>query len=258
MRFSILIPGLFLMAASVGAHADMGAPPSGGSAAPALTTAQAAAKAANAKAATVNGLIDQAQKAQDAKDWAGAEKLLLQLSAMEPGRWDIAQHLGDAEYNENKFAAAVQTYEGALKAAEQDTTDPAGAKQAMGAMYLNEGNAYLKLKKNKDAIAAYDKAAPLSDQPGLVYYNVCVILFNAKEDDGAVAACDKAIAADPTKAEAYYIKGTVLVGEGETNDKGDFVVPKGTVESLKTYLKLAPHGPHAGDVQQMLDLIGKP
>lgn len=250
MRSMALIFALFV---SVAALADTTP-----TTAPMTSTQVNAAKAANAKATSMNSLIDQVEKDQQAKDWAGAEATLKQLTAMAPDRWDLAQHLGDAQYNQGKFADAVKSYDGALNGAAADTTDPAGAKQAMGGMYINEGNAYLKLKKNKDAIAAFDKGAPLSDNPSVAYYNVCVIFYNAQEDKGAIAACDKAIAADPNMAEAYYIKGTIMVHEGETDTKGNFVVPKGTLDTLKGYLKLAPHGAHVAEVQQMIDLITSP
>ncbi|HEV2321653.1 MAG TPA: tetratricopeptide repeat protein [Gammaproteobacteria bacterium] len=254
MRLIRLFPAILVFAVPVAALADTAAP----TPAPMTSTQVKAAQAQNAQATTANRLIDQAQKAQQAHDWAGAEAALKQLVAMDAKRWDYAQHLGDAQYNEGKYKDAVQTYNTGIALAQADTTDPAGAKQAMGAMYTNQGAAYLKLKRSKDAAAAYEKAAVLSDNPGIAYFNLCVLLYNAKEDDGAVEACDKAIAADPTRPDAYYIKGSVLVGEGETNNNGKFVVPKGTVEALKTYLKLSPHGAHAGDVQQMLDLINSP
>lgn len=257
MRVSKLVPGLFLLAST--AYADMGAPPSAGPApAPESATHLQAIKAKNAEAAAENALIAQVGLAQTNKDWAGAEAALQKLVAMDATRWDYAQNLGDAQYNQGKFAEATKTYEKALPLAAADTTDPAGAKHAMGSMYTNEGNAYLKLKKNKDAIAAFDKGAPLSDNPGQTYYNVCVIFYNAQEDKAAVSACDKAIAAQPTLADAYYIKGSILVHQGETDAKGNFTVPAGTMDALKGYLKLSPHGAHADEVQQMIDLIGSP
>lgn len=254
MRFSGLLLVSLGLTVSTAALADSSAP----TPAPMTNTQVKAAQAQNAQATTANNLIDQVTKAQQANDWAGAEKLLQQLVALDPKRWDYAQHLGDAQYNEGKYKEAVQTYNTAISLAQADTTDPAGAKQAMGAMYTNQGAAYLKLKRTQDAMAAYDKAAPLSDNAGVAYFNLCVLLFNTKEYDGAIQVCDKAIAADPTRPDTYYIKGSILVGEGETDSKGNFVVPKGTVDALKTYLKLSPHGAHAGDVQQMLDLINSP
>jgi hypothetical protein len=71
----------------------------------------------------------------------------------------------------------------------------------------------------------------------------------------AVAACDKAIAADPKKADAYFIKGSILFGNGKLDKNNRFTVPPGTVEALKQYSALAPSGPHAPDVKQMLDAL---
>ena len=225
--------------------------PAAATAAAPMTSTQA--KAANIQAAQTNALIDQVQKAQEAKDWAGEEKLLKQLMAMNPGRWDFSQHLADAEYNQGKYADAAKSYATAITLAEADK-DPA-AKQALGQMYTNQGNAYLKLKKTADGVAAFGKAAALSDNPGVAYFNICATLYNQGETEGALTACDKAIAADATRADAYFIKGSILTGDGETNSNNKFLVPKGTLEALHTYLKLAPKGPHAEDVKQMLQLI---
>lgn len=222
------------------------------------TLDRAVAEAANKEAQAENGIIAQVEKAQAANDWAGAEAGLKQLTAMNPVRWDFAEHLGDAQYNQKEYAAAVKSYDAAIAGATQDTGEPDVTKKALGEMYTNQGDAYLKLKRNKDAVAAFDKGAPLSGDPGTAYYNVCVLLYNAEEDKGALGACDKAIAAAPNMADAYYLKGTIQTHEGETDAKGDFVVPPGTVEALKTYLKLEPHGPHAPEVKQMLELIGSP
>ena len=70
-----------------------------------------------------------------------------------------------------------------------------------------------------------------------------------------LAACDKAIAADPKKADAYFVKGSVMVGQGAIGKNGKMTVPPGTVEALKQYLVLAPDGAHANDVKQMLDFL---
>jgi len=74
----------------------------------------------------------------------------------------------------------------------------------------------------------------------------------------ASSACDKAIAADPNKADAYFIKGSVMIGmsDGKLDPQGHLIVPPGTTDALKKYLELAPEGGHAGDVKAMLDGIG--
>jgi hypothetical protein len=73
---------------------------------------------------------------------------------------------------------------------------------------------------------------------------------------GALDACGKAIAADPNKADAYFIKGSVLIGESKTDASGKLIAPPGAAEALKRYLQLAPNGAHADDVKQMLSVIG--
>jgi tetratricopeptide (TPR) repeat protein len=119
---------------------------------------------------------------------------------------------------------------------------------------MKMGNVYLRLKRTDDAIAAYTKAAPLASDPGLAYFNLCAILYNTGQTDGALAACNKAIAADPGRADAYFVKGSVLVAQSTVKD-GKAIAPPGTIEALQKYLELAPNGPHAKDVRDMLDHV---
>jgi tetratricopeptide (TPR) repeat protein len=117
------------------------------------------------------------------------------------------------------------------------------------------GNANLKLKRNDAAISAYNQAATLDANPGVAYFNICAVLYNIGETVKTLAACDKAIAADPKKADAYFIKGSVMVGQGAVGKNGKMTVPAGTVETLKQYLVLAPDGGHAKEVEDMLEFL---
>jgi tetratricopeptide (TPR) repeat protein len=122
-------------------------------------------------------------------------------------------------------------------------------------LYTMIGNANLKLKKNDAAITAFSKAAALGVNPAVSYFNLCATMYNIGQPAAkTVTACDKAIAADPKKADAYFVKGSSLYGEG-TFEKNKLTVPPGTVEALKQYLVLAPDGPHAQDVKSMLDAL---
>ena len=243
MRTIIIIFGICSLAASAAVSAATAAAP--------MTATQA--KAQNAEALAENKLITLATQAENADDWAGAETALKQLTAMDPGRWQYQQALGDAEFHEGKYQEAVASYETALSQAVKDKLK--STRQAMATMYTNQGNAYLKLHKEDEALAAYTKAASLSDNPATAYFNVCAVFYNSGKMDQALAACDKAIAADPKKADAYFIKGSVLLGNATVDAGGKTTYPPGTAEALQMYLKLAPTGPHAADVQQMLDFI---
>ena len=63
-------------------------------------------------------------------------------------------------------------------------------------------------------------------------------------------------AADPNKADAYFIKGSLMMGDSKQDKDGKLQAPAGTAEALNKYLELEPDGKHANDVKQMLTYIG--
>jgi tetratricopeptide (TPR) repeat protein len=200
-----------------------------------------------------NALVAKAQAALDAKQWADAEAALKQLLASEP-RWEYLQALGTAQMNQGHYADSLDSYQRAIDLAQKDPAGKNASPADTTRIYTMIGNANLKLKKNDAAIAAYNKAAALSPNPAVAYFNVCATLYNMGQPAAkTAAACDKAIAADPKKADAYFVKGSALYGEGAVDKSNKYVVPPGTVEALKQYLALAPDGPHVQDVKAMLD-----
>jgi tetratricopeptide (TPR) repeat protein len=219
-----------------------------------LSTALAQGPAANE-----NTLVTQAQAATQARSWQAAETAYRQLVAIAPTRWEYQEGLGAAQYNLGRFADALASYEKAIplarRNAEAANDKSAKAKAAVAQMLTMEGNIFLKLHKNPEAIDAYTKAAAVAPNPAVAYFNLCATSYNTGNTEAALAACDKAIAADPTKADAYFVKGSVMVGSGAVDQKGKLTVPKGTVETLKKYLELQPNGAHAADVKEMLNAI---
>jgi len=223
-----------------------------------------AIKAQNAKAQGQNALITQAITALNAKQWQEAVSPLQQLIAADPNRYEFYQSLGDAQFNLGQFEEATQTYEKGVQVANSNTavdpknpaTDPAKKRPKVAAMLTQQGNAFLKLKKNKEATEAFTKAAAMDPNPGTAYFNLCATQYNTGNSEGALQACDKAIAADPNRADAYFIKGSVMMGNSKQDKDGKLEAPPGTADSLNKYLELQPDGPHAGDVKQMLAAIG--
>ena len=219
-------------------------------AAAALPRIGVAAPLPAAQSGNQSALVAKAQAALDAKQWPDAEAALKQLSSSEP-RWEYSQALGAAQFNQGHYADSIETFQRTIELAGKNAS-PA----AIAAMLTTIGNANLKLKKNDAAIAAYTKAATLDPNPAVAYFNLCAVMFNMGQPAAkTVAFCDKAIAADPKKADAYFIKGSSLYGEGALDKSNKFVVPPGAVEALKQYLVLAPGGAHAQDVKVMLDAL---
>lgn len=221
-------------------------------------------KKSNEKILSMKPLIDQAQAALTAKNWEAAVPPLQQLVTMDPTNWQYYSFLGNAQLQLGKYDEAVDSYQKGIQAVEAMTavdpknpvTDPAKKKVGEGQMLTNQGNAYLKLHKNKEAVDAYTKAASLDPNPGVAYFNLCATQYNTGNVDGALDACDKAIAADPNKADAYFIKGSLLIAGSKTDPDGKVTAPPGTAEALNKYLELQPDGPHAKDVKDMLAYIG--
>jgi tetratricopeptide (TPR) repeat protein len=96
----------------------------------------------------------------------------------------------------------------------------------------------------------------MDPNPATAYFNICATQYNSGNTEGALAACDKAIAADPNRADAYFIKGSLLIASSTTDKDGKVKPAPGTAEALNKYLELAPDGSHANDVKQMLAYIG--
>jgi len=221
-------------------------------------------KKQNEKAQGTNALIQQAQNAMNAKNWQEAIPPLQQLSTADPTNWQYLSALGDSYFYTGQFDQAVENYQKGIQAAETNTTvdpknpatDPAKKKAGEAKMLTNEGNAYLKLHKNQEAVDAYTKAASMDPNPGVAFFNLCATQYNTGNVEGALAACDKAIAADPNKADAYFIKGSLLIASSTTDKEGKVTAPPGAAEALNKYLELQPDGAHAADVKQMLAYIG--
>jgi tetratricopeptide (TPR) repeat protein len=189
------------------------------------------------------------QAAIDAKDWQKAEDLLAPLIAQAP-RWAYYEALGKAQLNLRQDADAALSYQRAVEMARRE---PA-AKSAIGRLLIGEGNTQLRLHDTAAAIDLYRQAAALDPNPAVAYFNLCATEYNSGATAGALADCDKAIAVDPGKADAYFIKGSLLFADGKLVD-GKWVGPPGASEALGKYLALAPDGAHASDVKQMLDML---
>jgi len=122
------------------------------------------------------------------------------------------------------------------------------------------GNALAKEGKLDDSAAAFEKAATVDPtNAGMYYNNEAAIFFNAGQSDRSLAAAEKAIAADPKRPDPYFIKGQALLSKATEVDPktGMIKALPGTIEAYEKYLELAPDGPQAPTVQDILKGLGQ-
>ena len=232
--------------------------------------------AANSKVQNLNAMLTQARADNKAGNYDAAITAMQQATTTKPDEGILWITLGDAQLGSADAAAK------AAKAAGTSPTDPAIAQkyndaaasykkgvelnaaskkpspEAAAAGYNQLGQAYAKMGNAKDSADAYEMAAKaMPANAAMYYFNEAATLYNAGKLPEAEAAADKAIAADPKKADAYYIKGQALIPQATVDPKTNKIVaPPGCVEAYQTYLELAPDGPHAADVKGILEGIG--
>jgi tetratricopeptide (TPR) repeat protein len=217
-------------------------------------------KADNEKIAAMNEYIKQYQTAAQAQNWPDAQKALQQLLAADPTttRWELYQRLADAQDRSGQQADALKSLDKGLELAgaiaagkapndpHNPNPDPAKAKAGMGQMLIAEGNIYVKLGSPEMATPLFAQAAQDNPSPALAFYNLCAVEFNSNKLDAAVSACDKSLAADPSRAETWFLKGSALYKSGKAESG------KTAVEALNKYLELDPNGQHANDAKSIL------
>ena len=188
---------------------------------------------------------------------AAIEKCNLAI-AEDPAQWGPYQVLGGIYITLDKPQDALESYQKGVAAAQkmlEGQPDPR-TKIGLGQMLNAEGNLLIKLKKYDEAIEVFSHAAESAPYAAMPYFNLCATYYNLKRSQEAVTACDHAIASDPTLADAYFIKGSILFGQGQL-EHGKYTVPPGTTEALNKYLEYAPYGDHALAARDMINQLNK-
>jgi len=225
---------------------------------------------------TLNEKLLAAKQAADTGDFDTAVKTITEATQVDPNRdrlWAVlgeytisaASKQTDAAEKKKAYNEAIGYYQKAVDLKQKTLdTDPkkADATKVLAQYFNNLGQAQAKAGQLDDAAKSYSQAAQL-DPPGagMYYFNLGGTLTNANTQNdpemrkAAVQAFDKAIAADPNKADAYYWKGSNLIGLATL--QGDkMVAPDGTAEAFQKYLELQPAGPHSAEAKAMLESLG--
>jgi tetratricopeptide (TPR) repeat protein len=206
-------------------------------------------------------------QAMQAKDWPAAlaaAQQLVEANATSANLYLLANaqfYATTGLSDTGALEASLATYDRALAAAEQEKPAQGQPDQAwkdgIEQIYIGRGNVLLKLKRTAEAIDNYNRAAELSSTPGKAYFNICAVLYNTGDVNGAVTACRKAAAVDPTRADTWFVLGSVLFVDAKPDAQGKFVISAECRQALEKYLELAPDGSHAGDTKAMLDMAAK-
>jgi tetratricopeptide (TPR) repeat protein len=205
-------------------------------------------------------LTAQYNQAMQAKDWSSAVATAQQLVALKAASLNL-KLLANAQLYSGSAEEALTTYGQALAAAEKEkpaeSKAMAGWKDGLSQIYIGKGNALLKLKRNDEAIDAYNQSAALAANQGLAYFNLCAVLYNIGNTHDSAAACRKCVQVDPARANAWFVLASDLFADLPVTAQGKVAASPETKEALEKYLALAPDGPHAADVKAMLDMIAK-
>ena len=238
----------------------------------------AAVATENGKIANINKTLLQAREDEKNGKAEEAVKALTNLTTVkadEPVLWaslgEAQLALGDSAVKAARAAKTStttpeiqQTFQDAAtsyqKAIDLNATAKKPSQENLATYYLNLGQALSKGGKPADAGVAYETAAKTSPAiAGSAYYNESVVYYQASKMPEATAAAEKAIATDPKRADAYYIKGQALIPGATPDPKtGKFILPAGCLESYQAYLELAPEGAHAAEVKELLNGLGQP
>lgn len=230
---------------------------------------------ANSKIANLNALLTQARADTKAGNFDSAITAMQQATSQKPDEGILWVALGDAQLGSADTAAkaaraagkptdpAVQAKYAESAASYKKAVDANAASkkpnvETAAAAYNQMGQALAKSGDGKGAGDAYEQAAKaLPANAGMYYYNEAATLYNAGKLDDAAVAADKAIAADPKRADAYYIKGQSLIPKATVDPKTQKIVaPPGCIEAYQQYLELVPEGPRSEEVKGILQGIG--
>lgn len=215
-------------------------------------------------------MLKNAQNALEAKQWKEAGNIFQQLVAAhaeQPETWVLYDALAYAELKEADATANAEEYGQALKSYEQAIelmqkaagSGNSGVEKTCGASHMlsNKGYALLAQKENKEAVQAYEQAAPIAHidpQRTIAYFNLCVAYYYAEDWQNAIHACTQATGANSDNAAAYLVKGKAMIKErwpspltGGDKDQAQ--------EAISRYVCLAPSGVHFAEANQWLDYL---
>lgn len=184
-------------------------------------------------AATLQTLLRQAITLRRQNDFAGTEKMLRAVLALDPANYDALHMLGMLASEAGNAALAVELIAQAIR-----------IDGSQAAAHYNLGNALRQLQRHVEAIASYDRALALKPDHARAWNNRANALWELKRNEDAVASYDRAVAIDAGFADAWHNRGNAL-GELQRND-----------EAIASYRRALAAGGDAVRIEYELAALG--
>jgi len=184
------------------------------------------------------------------------ESMMTKDTEAKPDEAILWTNLAFAQFGLKKNDEAIANYK---KSLDLETASKKPRGEVIGAANAGLGEVYARTGKTDDANKAYDAAAAADPQRAAVYLkNEAIIFFQQGNATAQAAAAEKAIAANPSDALLYYIKGQALVANATVDPKTNrIVLPDDCTAAYQKYLELAPQGSFAGEVAGILQQAGQ-
>jgi tetratricopeptide (TPR) repeat protein len=110
-------------------------------------------------------------------------------------------------------------------------------------VYRNLGNIYLRSQNWDKAILAYQKAIQMNDESAEPHLGLALAFFQQGKLEKSLKEANRALQKNPDYAPAYYQLGRIYSTLG---------MKRKSLSALKKYLELAPNGPLANNVGELI------
>jgi tetratricopeptide (TPR) repeat protein len=207
---------------------------------------------AGASAADVQAKADSIAKDK----YTDIETMMQKDVAVRPQEALLWMSLGRAQIGLKQYDDAIITFK---KTLDLETAAKKPRPEVLGDSNAGIGEAYAREGKVDEATTAYQAAATADPtRAGMHLRNEAVIFFQQNNGPAQIAAADAAIKVAPNDALLYYIKGQGLVANATVDPKTQqIVLPPDCTAAYEKYLELAPTGPYAQEVAQILGQAGQ-
>jgi tetratricopeptide (TPR) repeat protein len=194
-----------------------------------------AAGAASQAAQETKAAVEEGNRLLGEKKYAEARAQYQKALAAVPDNPALLKGIAQTFHGEGDRAKAVET----LRKIQQLDPNDVENKVLLASLLLEDG----KLEEGQGIL---DQLSPGSVKDPAIYVNLGILFMNKNNAPQAQSYFTRAIELDPSQADAYYYRGLSRLSAKKNADaKADFL----------KYLELAPNGPEAKEVKEMLQAI---